>query len=139
MQGVADILRHVDDDRAGAARCGDGKGPPHQFGDAPRALHPDEFLDRRAKDVDLTALLGHVLPGMLAVTVADDGDHRGPGVQCLHQPRHQIGSAWPERGIHQADAAGDLGEGIRREHPGALVIDEVMIHPQPPARIVEGQ
>jgi hypothetical protein len=76
---------------------------------------------------------------MFAVAVAHDGNHRRAGVERLDQAGHQVGRARAERGVHQADAAGDLGVGVGGEHAGALVVDQVVVQSQPPRGIVEGE
>ena len=56
---------------------------------------------------DLPRLLRHVLPGMLAVGVADDRDLRNAGVEALDQPGDEIGRAGPERRVAHAGPVGD--------------------------------
>ena len=102
-------------------------------------LDPDQLLDGGAQDLGLARLLRHILPGMLAMRVADDDDERGAGIQRLDQTCHQIGGAGAERRIGKADAARDFGIGIGREDAGALIIDEVMIEAKAARRIIEGQ
>ena len=136
--GVGDVLGHIDDDRAGPAGGGDGEGAAQQLGDTLDRLDPDDLLDRGAQDIELPGLLRHVLAGVLAMRIADDGDQRRAGIVGLDETGHEVGGARPQRRIDDADPAGDLGIGIGDEDRRALVIDEVMVEAQTPGGIVEG-
>ena len=54
------------------------------------------------QDFDLPRLLRHVLPGVIAVGVADDRDLRHAGVERLDQRGDEIGRAGPERRVAHA-------------------------------------
>ena len=137
--GVADVFRHVDHHRPRTAGGRDREGAAHQFGNAMDRLDADHFLAGRAQDLDLAALLGHVLPGVVAMRVADQRHQRRAGIQGFHQPGDEVGRARPERGVDQADAAGHLGVGIGGEYAGALVVDQMMAQAEPARRVVERQ
>ena len=78
---VADILRNVENDRPGASRGRDGESAPDELRNALDLLDADELLDDRAQNLGLPRLLGHVLPGVGAVRVADDRHDRHTGVE----------------------------------------------------------
>jgi len=75
------------------------------------------------EDFDLARLLRHVLPGMLAVGIADDRDLRHAGVQRLDQRGHQVGGAGPERGVAHARPVGHTCISVGSEGAAALVVD----------------
>jgi hypothetical protein len=87
--------------------------------------------------LDLARLLRHVLPGMLAVGVACDGDHRHARIEALDQPGDEVCGARPQRRVNATRPVGDLGVGICGEGTAALVIDEVMLQPECPTPLVE--
>ncbi len=134
---MRDILGHIDQHRAGPSAGGDGEGAAHMLGDALADFDADQLLHHRAQDLELARLLRHVLPGVLAIGVAGDGDHRNAGVQALNEARHEIGGAWPQRRIDHAGAVRHLGVGIGREGAAALVVDQRVLQSQRPAGLVE--
>ena len=97
--------------------------------DALDDLDPDHLLGHRPQDLELPRLLRHVLPGVVAVRIADDRDDRDAGVERLDQAGHEVGGAGAERRIDHADAAGDARIGIGRERAAALVVDQVCFRP----------
>jgi hypothetical protein len=121
---VRDVLRNVDHHRAGPSRGGDGVGAAHELRNTLDHLDAQDFLDGGAQDVELAALLRHILPRMRAVAVAGDGDERNPGVQRLHQCGDEIGGARAEGGIAQARLARDAGVSIGSECADTLVVDQ---------------
>jgi len=136
---VADVLENVDQHRAGTPRRRQRERAAHQFRNAVDLLDADQLLDGGAQDVDLPALLGHVLPGMGAMGVAGDRDQRRAGVERLDESGDEIGGARPERAVAHAGAARDPRIGVRREGAGALVVDQMMAQPELTDRIVERQ
>ncbi len=137
QRAVAHVLRHIDHHRARPARGRDQEGARDQLRNAACVLDPDELLARRLQDLGLARLLRHVLPGVRAMRVADEGDERRAGVERLDQAGDEVGGAGPERGIDQPDPAGDLGVGVGREGAAALVVDEVVVELQAPCRVIE--
>jgi hypothetical protein len=123
---VADVLRHVDDDGSRPPRGRDREGAAHELRDALDALDADQLLAGGPEDLGLARFLGHVLPGMQAVTVADEHHHRRAGVERLDEPGDEVRRAGAERRVGQADPPRDLSVGVRREDAGALVVDEMV-------------
>ncbi len=76
---------------------------------------------------------------MIAVRVPNDRNNGRARIQRLDQTGHKVRRPRPQRGIHQPDTVRDLGIGIRREHRTAFIIDQVVVQPQPPRRIIERQ
>ena len=139
MFGMRDILRHRDQHRAGTARGRNREGAAQKFGDAGDHLDPDRFLHQGAQHLDLLGLLRHVLPGVLAVGVADDRDHRHARVERLRQACRQVGRARAEGAVHQPRLVGHARIGIGGKRAAAFVVDQVVLHMQRPAGFVEGQ
>ena len=136
---VADVLRHVDDDGPRPARGRDREGAAHELGDALDALDADQLLAGRPEDLGLARFLGHVLPGVQAVRIADEHHHRRAGVERLDEPGDEVRGAGAERRVGKADPARHLGVGVGREDAGALVVDEVVREPQPAGGVIERQ
>ena len=84
-------------------------------------------------------LLRHVLPGVIAVGVADDRDMRHAGVERLDQRGDQIGRARSERRVAHAGTIGDARIGVRGEGAAALVVDQVVAQAERAHRLVERQ
>ena len=125
---VADILRHVEHHRARAAGGGDREGAADQFGDALVLSTRMSSLHRGAQDLDLPRFLRHVLPGMVAVGVADDRHQRDAGIERLRPaPVTRLVAPGPSVASHDAGAVGDPRPGIGGEGAAALVVDEVML------------
>ena len=139
MLAVTNILRHVEQNGSRPARGRDREGPPQEFGNAARLLHPDQLLDRRPQNFDLAAFLGHVLPGVSAVGVAGKRDDRRSGVQRLDQAGHQVGGARPERAVTYSRPIGDPRIGFGRKGAAALVVDQEMLHAELSQRVIERQ
>jgi hypothetical protein len=136
---MADILRHIQHDRAGAAGSGDREGSADEFGDALRALDAKQFLAGGAEDLHLSRFLRHVLPRVVAVRVAGDRDQRDAGVERFHQARDEVRGPRSERRIHDARAVGHARPGVRGEGAAAFIIDQVMLQAEGAHRLVEGQ
>ena len=139
QRAVADILRHIDHDGTRPAGRGDLEGAGDQLGDAARVLDAQQLLAGGLEDLGLARLLGHVLPGVRAVRVADERDERRPGVERLDEAGDEVGGAGPQGCIDEADAPRHLGVGVGRERAAALVVDEVVIELQAPRRVIEGE
>ena len=139
MAAVADIFRHIEQDRSRAAGGRDRKGATGQFGDAARLLDADQFLDGGFEDLGLTAFLRHVLPGMGAVCVAGDRDNRDAAVQRLDKAGHEVGRAGAQGAVADAGAVRNSGIGIGRKGATALVIDQEMPQAEAGERVVERQ
>ena len=114
---------------APAARGRDREGAAHELGDALDALDADQLLARGPEDLGLARFLGHVLPGMQPVRIADEHHHRRAGVERLDEPGDEVRGAGAERRVGKADPPRHLGVGVGREHAGALVVDEVVLKP----------
>ena len=121
---VADVFRHVEHHRPRPSARRDREGAAQQLRNALGRLDADQLLHGGAQDFDLPRLLRHVLPGVVAVGVADDRDLRHAGVERLDQRGDQIGRAGPERRVAHAGAVGDARVGVGREGAAALVVDE---------------
>ena len=136
---VADILGNIEQYRARPAGGRHREGTAQQLGDAARQLDADQLLDRRPQDLGLPAFLRHVLPGMRAVGVAGECNHRRPGVQPFDEAGHQVGGARPERAVAHTRAVGDAGIGFGGKGAAALVVDQKVPHAELGQRVVEGQ
>ena len=136
---VGHVLGDVDDDRAAPTGCRHGEGAADEFRHAGCALDADDLLDRRAQDVGLARFLRHVLPGMVAVRVADENDLRDAGVEAFDQPGHEVGRAGAERCVADTRLAGNARPGVGGEGPAALVVDQEMPKPFPADGIVKRQ
>ena len=136
---MADILRDVEQYRARPAGGRHREGAAQQLGHAACQLDPDQFLDRRPQYLGLPAFLRHVLPGMRAVGVAGQRDHRGPGVQCLDQAGDEIGGARPERPVADPGPVGDPSVSLRGKGAAPLVVDQEVPHAELRQRIVKRQ
>ena len=64
QRAMADVLRHVDHNRAGPAGGGNQEGAADQLGDAAGVLDAQEVLGGGPQDLGLARLLGHVFPGV---------------------------------------------------------------------------
>jgi hypothetical protein len=62
MHAMGNVFRHVEHHRPRSSRCCDGECAPDQLRNPRQRLDPDDLLDRRPQDLQLPALLGHVLP-----------------------------------------------------------------------------
>ncbi len=136
---VADVLRHVEHHGTGASGGRDRKRPAHQFGNALGRLDADQLLAGGLEDFDLPRLLRHVLPGVIAVRVADDRDHRHAGIERFHERGDQIGRAGAECRVAYAGAVGHARVGVGSERAAALVVDQEMTQPERAHRLVEGK
>ena len=136
---VADVFRHIQYHRPGPAGGRDLEGPANQFRQPLDHLNANDFLAGRRQDLQLAALLGHVLPGVHPVTVANDSNHRRAGIQRLDQPGHQIGGPRSQGRVDHADPSRHLGIGVGGESAAALVIDQRMHQADAPRRVVEGE
>ena len=139
MGVVADVLRHVQDHRSGPAGRGHGKGMADKLRDPLNPLDPDQLLDGRPEDLGLARLLGHVLPGMVAVGVAHKDDLRHAGVEGLHQAGDQVGGAGPKRRVAHARPVRHPCKGIGGKGAAALVIDQMVCQALLPDGLVERQ
>ena len=139
MPGVGDVLGHVEHHRAGAPPRRDREGAAHELGDAPDGLDPDQLLGGGTQDLHLPRLLGHVLPGVVAVAVAGDEHERGAGVERLHHAGEQVGGAGPQRRVAHPHPAAYLGVSVGREHAAALVVHQVVVDAEPARGVVERQ
>ncbi len=136
---VADILRHVEHDRARPPAGRDRVGAAHQLGNPPAVLDPDDLLHDRRQHLHLMAFLGHVLPGMQAVGVARHRDDRRAGVIGFRETGHEIGHAGPERAVADARPPRDPRIGVGGKRAGPLVVDQAMAEAQRAHRFVERQ
>ena len=139
MTAVGDVFRDVEHHRTGSPPGGDGKGAAHELRNALNRLDPDQLLRGGAQDLHLPRLLGHVLPGMIAMAVAGDEHERGAGVQRLDHPRQQVGGAGAEGCVAHPHLAAHLGVGVGRKHAAALVVHQVVVDAEPARGIVERQ
>ena len=85
---VADVLGDVEQYRARPAGSRHREGTAQEFRDAACQLDADQLLDRRPQYLGLPAFLRHVLPGVRAVGIAGECDHRCPGIQPLDETGH---------------------------------------------------
>ena len=124
---VADVLRHVDDDRSRPARGRDREGAAHELGDALDALDADQLLAAAGLRISVWRDSWVMFfQECSAVRIADEHHHRRAGVERLDEPGDEVRGAGAERRVGKADPARDLGVGVGREDAGALVVDEVV-------------
>ena len=133
------VLRHRKDDRPRTAGGRDGERAPHELGDPRAGLDADELLDCRSQDLELARLLRHVLPRVVAVRVADDGDERDAGVERLDERGHEVRRARSQRRVAHSGATGDPRVRVGGERARPLVLDQVMGQAEPADRVVERQ
>ena len=100
MTTVGDVLRDVEHHRTGPPTRRDREGAAHELRNAPDRLDPNQLLRGRAQDLHLPRLLGHVLPGMIAVAVAGDEDQRGYR-RSAPRPSPSAGWSRPGRGLRR--------------------------------------
>ena len=136
---VRHVLRHVEDHRPGAPGGGDGVGAAHELRHPVPVLDPDELLRGRGEDLVLARLLGHVLPRVRAVRVADDRDEGNARVERLDEPGREVRRTGAEGRVADPGAPRDPGEGVGREGAAPLVVDEGVAEPELADRIVEGE
>src|SRR5690606_30677802 len=98
----ADVLRYVDQDRAGAAGPGDVEGLAHGRREVLHVLDQEVVLDARAGDAHGVAFLEGVLADRVGRDLAAQDDHRHRVHVGGGDAGHGIGDAGP--GGDQADA-----------------------------------
>ena len=136
---MADILGHVEHDRSWSAACRHGECAPHKFGDTLCGFDADQFLDRWAQNFDLPCLLRHVLPGVVAIAVADENHQRNSSVEGFDKAGDEVGGTRTERAIAHTGTIGDAGIRVGCEGTAALIIDQTVLQPERSHRFVKRQ
>ena len=136
---VRDILRHIDQHRAGAPARRNRKGASHVLGQPLDDLDANDLLHSRPQNFDLTRLLRHVLRGVLAVRIARDDDHGQAGVEALDDARYEVRRARTECAVAHTGPVRDLRVGVCCKGTRPLVVDERVLQAERTAGLIEGQ
>ena len=119
--GELDVLRDVDDHRAGTAARGDVEGLVQHARQILDALDQIIVLRARPRDADGVAFLERVIADQMRRHLAGDADDRDRIAQRVGQSGDRIGRAGAGGDQHAADLAGRARIAFRGMHRALLV------------------
>ena len=122
--GLQDVLRHVEQHRAGAAGGGQVEGLADGEGDLVGIHDELVVLGDRAGDADGVALLEAVGADHRPAHLAGDGHHRHRVHVGVAQRRDQVGGRRPARDHGHPGPAGDVGVALGHVAGALLVADQ---------------
>jgi len=122
--GAGDVLRDVDDDRAGATGAGNVEGLLHRRRQVAHVLDQEVVLDAGPRDADRIALLEGVLADGVGRHLAGDDDQRNRIHVRRGDAGHGVGNARPGSDQADADPVRRTRIGVGRMDGSLLVTDQ---------------
>ncbi|MNV22433.1 hypothetical protein D3C71_1134040 [compost metagenome] len=124
-----DVLRHVEQHRAGAAGGGDVERAAHQRGHVVGRAHLPVPLGHRARHAQRIAFLESLRADHRRRHLPADAQHRHRIAHRVEQPRDRVAHARPRGDQHHADAARAARIALGRMHRRLFVAHQHMAQP----------